>query len=190
MAAPQIGVQCLWTFQNAAIMPYLQQIGYPSWASPIILSFGGPVIGFVASPIIGAWSDKSTSKYGRRRPIIVGGLLSTMLAGFLFAACPMFLNGPTLLLGSALMFVVLDTTINVMQTPVRALLADVAIEEQATASQVIVTLFQGLGALGSFGLQKLWENPADHMLEMFSLMIGVKFYVSYLCSRSPKRSLS
>merc|ERR1711920_444985 len=71
------------------------------------------------------------------------------------------------------MFVVLDTTINVMQTPVRALLADVAVKEQSTASQVIVTLFQGLGALGSFGLQKLWDNPADHMLEMFSLMIAV-----------------
>merc|ERR1740121_2232926 len=71
------------------------------------------------------------------------------------------------------MFIILDTTINIMQTPVRALLADVSTEAQSSTSQVVVTLFQGLGALASFGLQLLWENPADHMLEMFTLMIAV-----------------
>ncbi|CAG8712747.1 8014_t:CDS:2, partial [Scutellospora calospora] len=38
--------------------------------------FAGPLSGFVIQPLVGAFSDKCTSRMGRRRPfIIIGGIL-------------------------------------------------------------------------------------------------------------------
>lgn len=62
-----------------------------TYASPYLLSLGlsksrlslvwvaGPLSGLVMQPIIGMMSDKSTSKYGRRRPFMLAGTLSVVL---------------------------------------------------------------------------------------------------------------
>lgn len=46
----------------------------------------GPISGLVVQPFIGVLADRSTSRFGRRRPYIVGGglvcVIGVMLLGF------------------------------------------------------------------------------------------------------------
>lgn len=44
----------------------------------------GPVSGLVVAPIVGSLSDRCTSRFGRRRPFIVGGLLATIFGMLTF----------------------------------------------------------------------------------------------------------
>lgn len=62
---------------------YLLSLGM----SKSLLSFvwvAGPLSGLIMQPVVGVWSDNSTSRYGRRRPfmvigsVLVGGSLMLM----------------------------------------------------------------------------------------------------------------
>ena len=52
--------------------PYLLSLGM-SKSRLSLVWIAGPLSGLVMQPIIGMLSDKSTSKYGRRRPFMVWG---------------------------------------------------------------------------------------------------------------------
>lgn len=45
----------------------------------------GPVSGLIIAPVVGALSDRCTSRFGRRRPFIVGGLIATVLGMLAFS---------------------------------------------------------------------------------------------------------
>ena len=45
----------------------------------------GPLAGLLVQPIIGTMSDECTSKYGRRRPYLLGGVLASCMAMFAIA---------------------------------------------------------------------------------------------------------
>ncbi len=52
--------------------PYLLSLGLPKSKLSFVW-IAGPLSGLIMQPIIGTLSDKSTSKYGRRRPYMIGG---------------------------------------------------------------------------------------------------------------------
>lgn len=59
----------------------------------------------------------------------------------LFSLAEHMLSGPAAVALAAPMYWVLDVTINVLQTPHRALVADLASEEQQLPMQVVLALF-------------------------------------------------
>ncbi|KAG6467832.1 hypothetical protein ZIOFF_072396 [Zingiber officinale] len=63
------GVQYGWALQLSLLTPYVQTLGL-SHALSSIVWLCGPVTGFVVQPIIGLWSDRCQSRFGRRRPFI------------------------------------------------------------------------------------------------------------------------
>lgn len=52
--------------------PYLLQLGL-SKAKLSLVWIAGPLSGLVMQPIVGVLADKSKSKWGRRRPVMIGG---------------------------------------------------------------------------------------------------------------------
>jgi MFS family permease len=46
----------------------------------------GALVGSLVPPLIGAWSDRCTSPYGRRRPFVIGGTLINLIALLVFYA--------------------------------------------------------------------------------------------------------
>jgi len=52
--------------------PYLLSLGM-SKSRLSLVWIAGPLSGLVMQPLVGMLSDKSTSRYGRRRPYMVGG---------------------------------------------------------------------------------------------------------------------
>ncbi|KHG22972.1 Sucrose transport SUC3 -like protein [Gossypium arboreum] len=74
------GVQFGWALQLSLLTPYIQTLGIEHAFSSFIW-LCGPITGLVVQPCVGIWSDKCTSKYGRRRPFILAGALMISLAG-------------------------------------------------------------------------------------------------------------
>jgi len=184
MALPQLGVQVLWCVIGPNSAPYMLHLGMgPALAT--LNNIAGPITGFFTGPLVGAASDNCTSRFGRRRPIILMGLLSTWVAGTLFSSAERLFEGSAAVYFAAPMAWVLDVTINILQTPHRALVADLASDEQQVPMQVVFVVMMAIGNFLGFSIMQIYEVPVDHMLELVlgicslnTLCIGVQFMVA------------
>ncbi|RIA89018.1 sugar transporter [Glomus cerebriforme] len=80
------GLQFTWTVELSYGSPYLKSLGLtPELIALVWLA--GPLSGLLIQPLVGAISDRSTSKFGRRRPyIIIGGFLVCLsMAGIAYS---------------------------------------------------------------------------------------------------------
>ncbi|CAG8951215.1 hypothetical protein HYFRA_00007962 [Hymenoscyphus fraxineus] len=75
-----VGLQFTWGIEMTYCTPYLLQLGLTKSKTSLVW-IAGPLSGLIMQPIIGVIADRSTSKYGRRRPFMVLG--SVVVAGFL-----------------------------------------------------------------------------------------------------------
>jgi len=185
LALPQLGVQVMWCFIGPNAAPFMIHLGVgPSLAT--LNNVAGPTTGFFSGPIIGAWSDRLTSKWGRRRPIIVAGLISTWVAGILFSSSEHLLPGKTAQIAFAVpMYWTLDVTINILQTPHRALVSDLASAEQQVPMQVVFVVMMAVGNFIGYSIMQAWPVPVEHMLELMlmicalnTLCIAVQFMIA------------
>lgn len=132
VASVASGIQFGWALQLSLLTPYVQQLGIPhQWASIIWLC--GPVSGLFVQPLVGHLSDKCSSRFGRRRPFILGGAVSIIVAVIIigYAADLGWWLGdddanyrPRAIVVFVIGFWILDVANNVTQGPCRALLGD------------------------------------------------------------------
>jgi len=134
---------------------------------------------------VGAASDNLTSRFGRRRPVILAGLLSTWVAGMLFSSSEHLLPEASAVYFAAPMYWIMDVTINILQTPHRALVADLASEEQQVPMQVVFVFMMAVGNFLGFSIMQIYDVPVDHMLQLMlgicllnTLCVGVQFMVA------------
>mmetsp|Transcript_59102 Transcript_59102/g.167681 ORF Transcript_59102/g.167681 Transcript_59102/m.167681 type:complete len:348 (+) Transcript_59102:2-1045(+) len=64
----------------------------------------------------------------------------------------------------------MDVTINILQTPHRALVADLASPHQQVPMQVVFVFMMSIGNFVAFSIMQIYEKPVDHMIE---LMFGI-----------------
>ncbi|KAF7659169.1 hypothetical protein LDENG_00002190 [Lucifuga dentata] len=76
------GIEFSYAMETAYVTPVLLQMGLPDQFYSLVW-FISPILGFLVQPLIGAWSDRCTSRFGRRRPFIfalaIGALLGLTL---------------------------------------------------------------------------------------------------------------
>ncbi|KAL6184485.1 hypothetical protein ACLB2K_045886 [Fragaria x ananassa] len=136
VASVACGIQFGWALQLSLLTPYVQELGIPhAWASVIWLC--GPLSGLIVQPMVGHMSDRSTSRFGRRRPFIVAGAaciaVSVLIIGY--SADIGWLLGdrggvrPRAIGVFVFGFWILDVANNVTQGPCRALLADLTVAD-------------------------------------------------------------
>lgn len=171
LALPQLGVQLMWMFLGSNATPFMKHLGAPDSLATLNM-VAGPLVGFVTGPLVGAWSDRSTCSWGRRRPIIMIGLVTTLLAGVLWSGSEFLLPAHPIWL-SAPMYWVLDLTVNILQTPFRALVADMASDEQQAPLQVVFVVVAAVGNYVSFSLMQIYDNAQDHMFQLMMIILGI-----------------
>ncbi|GMH27602.1 hypothetical protein Nepgr_029445 [Nepenthes gracilis] len=158
------GVQFGWALQLSLLTPYIQTLGIGHAFSSFIW-LCGPITGLVVQPCVGIWSDKCSSKYGRRRPFILAGSLMISIAviiigysadiGYLLGDtkehCSTFKGTRT---RAAFVFVVgfwmLDLANNAVQGPARALLADLSGPDQRNAANAVFASWMAVGNILGF----------------------------------------
>ncbi len=148
-----LGLQFAWQMRIILSAPVTENLG----ADPFIYGLiwlAGPFTGMVVQPLIGALSDKTKSRFGRRRPYLLGGAIIASLALWLFPNSGNIANFLGLssfpwagLLIAAIMIWVIDACINIAQGPYRALIPDVVPQEQHSLANSYISLAIGLGSV-------------------------------------------
>ncbi len=152
-----LGLQFAWQMRIILSAPVTENLGADPFLYGLIW-LAGPFTGMVVQPLIGALSDKTKSKFGRRRPYLLGGALIASIALWLFpnsgsiadfiAKSVWFEISPwTGLLIAAIMIWVIDACINIAQGPYRALIPDVVPVEQHSLANSYISLAIGLGSV-------------------------------------------
>lgn len=158
ISMPRMAIRMAWAAQWSALGPYLGTM-MPKYAVQLAQIIG-PVTGILVAPIVGAFSDRSTNKWGRRRPFLLYGAITSAICWTAM--------GYTRQLGDALgdtgsgkkgeetnrfwtvfftifFYTWMDITVNVVQTPLNLMVSDFAGERQTLGA----ALGQGWSALGA-----------------------------------------
>ncbi len=69
-----LGIQLFWSVEQSYGSPYLLSLGL-SKSTMAMVFVAGPLSGLIVQPLIGVLADGCTSRWGRRRPYMMGGVL-------------------------------------------------------------------------------------------------------------------
>lgn len=126
-----------------------------------ILGFIGLLVAMVVQPMIGIFSDRARTKWGRRLPFLIGGTVMIAASLFLLATAPVLW---ILLVG----VILIQFSSNILQGPWQALIPDLVPESQrGTASSlkavmdILALVVGGMVAgkiLGEAGVARWGEN--------------------------------
>ncbi len=133
------GIQIGFALQNANMSRIFQTLG-GSLDDLSYLWIAAPLTGLLVQPIIGHYSDRTWTRFGRRRPYFFAGAVLAALALFV-------MPDARILWFAALTLWVLDASINVSMEPFRAFVGDMLRKDQHTAGYALQTAFIGAGAV-------------------------------------------
>ena len=131
------GIQFSFGLQQSSMSPIYSYLGADEASLPY-LWLAGPVTGLLVQPIIGAMSDRTTSRWGRRTPyFLIGAILCSL--GLLVMPF-----SPTLWMAASLLWI-LDAANNVTMEPYRAFVSDRLDKSQHSIGFLTQSAFTGLG---------------------------------------------
>lgn len=131
------GIQFSFGLQQSSMSPIYKYLGADEASLPY-LWLAGPVTGLLVQPLIGAMSDRTVSRWGRRTPyFLIGAILCSL--GLL--AMP---YSPTLWMAASLLWI-LDSANNVTMEPYRAFVSDKLPASQHSLGFLTQSAFTGLG---------------------------------------------
>ncbi|KAI0104821.1 major facilitator superfamily domain-containing protein [Nemania sp. FL0031] len=138
-----IGITFVWGVEQTYCTPYLLSLGLTKSKTSLVW-IAGPLSGLIVQPIVGTLADRSTSRWGRRRIIILtGAVISAMfllLLGFTEDIVGFFVEDKKSVQHftiSAAVFAIyaVDFSINAVMSAARSLVVDtLPIEKQQTGS--------------------------------------------------------
>ncbi|CAG8750037.1 32699_t:CDS:2, partial [Racocetra persica] len=187
------GLQFAWTVEFSYGTPYLVSLGL----SPELIAlvwFAGPLSGFVVQPLVGAFSDKCTSRIGRRRPfILIGGLLvclSMVSIAYSKEWAARFLGKKTTVKNVAIIIAVigfyfLDFSLNAVQASIRALILDIPPVYQQETGNAWAGRMLHIGNIagyftGFLDLLALFPFLGDSQLKVLCIVACIVFTLSLL----------
>ncbi|OAA73489.1 sucrose transport protein [Cordyceps fumosorosea ARSEF 2679] len=138
-----IGITFTWGVEMTYCTPYLLSLGL-SKSNTSMVWIAGPLSGLIVQPVIGVLSDENTSRWGRRRPMMVLGAVivaaAMLVLGFTKELVGLFVEDtdaarmPTVLLAVLAIYVV-DFAINAVMSCSRSLIVDtLPIEKQQSGA--------------------------------------------------------
>ncbi len=146
-----LGVQFGFALQNANASRILSNLG-ADLHSLSLFWLVAPTMGLLVQPIVGAASDKTWNRFGRRSPYILAGAIISVIAMFFMPNAPFIIKagGAAALIFGAVMLALMDGSFNVTFQPFRALVSDMMPDEQRNVGYSIQSFLINAGAvLGS-----------------------------------------
>lgn len=146
------GLQFAWSMQIGLSGVVTEPLG----ATPLIFGLmwlAGPITGILVQPIVGVISDNIMTKIGRRRPFLIAGALLGSMALLAFPnsfAIATKMHIPAIIFAASILWII-DACVNISQGPYRALIPDIAPQEQHALANSYLSFAIGLGSVISFG---------------------------------------
>ncbi len=141
-----LGVQIGYSLQNGNASRILSALG----AHVETLSYfwlAAPITGMIIQPLIGHWSDRTWTRFGRRIPFILGGSILAASSMFFMPNSGSFAHIMPVLLFGALMLILMDASFNITMQPFRALVGDKINDNQRNAGYAIQSFLINVGAI-------------------------------------------
>ncbi len=156
LGAGWFGFQVFWAFHSATMPLFLAGFTNSKFRISLVLGLSG-VFGFLVPAIVGSLSDRSASRFGRRTPFVVIGMVGAAVSVLMLARSQSFGEVSVV---AGLMYLAVRTA----ETPYLSLLPDMTpIDQRGTASGV-------MNLVGSVGLilcfvagAMLWERSPQGM---------------------------
>ncbi len=141
-----LGVQLGFALQNANVSRVLSDLG-ADLHSLSLFWLAAPIMGLLIQPIVGAASDRTWNRLGRRRPFILGGAVAAAIGMLLMPNASLFVAFIAPMLFGGLMLALMDGAFNITMQPFRALVADMVPEQQRTLGYSVQALLINIGAV-------------------------------------------
>ena len=137
-----LGLQFSFGLQQSNMSPIYSYLGAEESALPL-LYLAGPVTGLLVQPIVGAMSDRTDSRWGRRTPYF---LIGAILCSLALLAMP---YSSALWMAAALLWI-LDAANNITMEPYRAYVSDRLQPQQHAQGFLTQSAFTGLAQTLSY----------------------------------------
>jgi maltose/moltooligosaccharide transporter len=147
------GVQVANGLQVANASAIFESLGAEANQLPI-LWLGAPLMGLLAQPVVGHFSDRTWSRWGRRQPYFLGGAL---VAAAMLLVLPNVAN----LWLAVTVYWLLQLALNVAIAPARPFVGDLLASDQRTLGYSVQSFCIGLGAITAAAFPWLLEQFFD-----------------------------
>ncbi|WP_292933701.1 MFS transporter [Novosphingobium sp. PASSN1] len=137
-----LGLQFSFGLQQGNMGPIYSYLGADEASLPL-LQLAGPLTGLLVQPIIGAMSDRTASKWGRRTPYFIAGAIMCSLGLFFMPLSSSILMAVSLLW-------ILDAGNNITMEPYRAYVSDRLNPDQRQFGFLSQSAFTGLAQMLAF----------------------------------------
>ena len=142
-----LGVQIAYALQSANISRIFSTLG----ADPHNLSYFWilpPLAGIIVQPIVGAASDKTWTRFGRRIPyLFIGSLVAVLVMCLLPNAGSFGMAVSTAMIFGLVSLMFLDTSINMAMQPFKMMVGDMVNEKQKGLAYSIQSFLCNAGSL-------------------------------------------
>ncbi|KAK0236313.1 sucrose transporter [Armillaria nabsnona] len=176
-----LGIQLFWSVEQSYGSPYLLSLGL-SKSTMAMVFVAGPLSGLIVQPLIGVLADGCTSRWGRRRPYMMGGVLicisAMLLLGWTRQVGAWFTSKQSLVVWLGVLSIYfIDFSINAVMAVDRALLVDTLPASQQPAANAWAAAMFSLGSvigffIGNLDLPSLLPFLGHAELEVFSIIVS------------------
>lgn len=180
--------QLTWTFYNSNMIGFLQtyfQSRYP-WLTDTMIGFvmtWDNIIAIFVQPYIGAKSDNTKTRFGKRTPYILVGL---PIAAAFFAIIPLMRNQSILFL--ILTILAFNLSMAIYRSPVVALMPDLTTPKHRTNANGVINMMGGIfaGIALFLGGSLVESHHVEIAFSSMSVIMIISLIAFLLLVREPK----
>jgi maltose/moltooligosaccharide transporter len=170
------GISIVWPLFNSFVPPMLQDLKLPVVVIAFIMVWDN-LINMFLQPWVGAQSDRTHSRFGRRKPWLMAG---APLAALFFILLPIVRQNFILI---GLIILATDLAMALFRSPTIAYLGDLFAPQQRSKANGVINLMGGLGgAAALFGGGALYRLgvPVPFIVGAGVLLIAILIVVLYV----------
>lgn len=137
-------------YPSTAFKPYLVSLGLSKSLTALVW-LAAPLCGVAVQPIVGILSDRTRSRWGRRKPFIVGGTIGVIISTLALAFLTTPLSGDAqdprtvmILLATTLIYA-MNISIQPIQAGLRTLIVENCPAHQQTRAAAWTSVLMGMG---------------------------------------------
>lgn len=173
------GTHLFWGFQSASMPLFLKGFTDSKFKIGMILSLVG-VVGCIAPPVIGYISDRTSSRFGRRKPYMFFGMLGVCLCLLIM---PHLYSLAIVALVSGMMYLSLVSA----ETTCFTLLPDTVPQEQRSTASGVVHLLASIGLIAYFLLgTAFWDTHRTGVFSTVAILCFVFMLLTIVFVREPE----
>ncbi len=132
------GISIIWPLFNSLVPPMLEDLGLSAFWTGFILTWDN-IINMFFQPVIGSMSDRTRSRFGRRKPFL---MLGAPLAAVFFILVP-FVRENFLLIALAILGT--NVAMAIFRSPTIAFLGDLFRPTERSKANGVINLMGGVG---------------------------------------------